>query len=317
MNPNTNNQLVIAVPCYNEEAVLPETNRKLLGVLSQMDAEKLVASNSTILYIDDGSTDKTWEIISQLHEQDGRVCGLKLAGNRGHQNALLAGLLESDADMMLSIDADLQDDINVIPEMVRQYRQGVDVVYGVRKERKTDTFFKRTTAQAFYKLMRRLGDKRIIYNHADFRLMSRRCVEQLRGYKEVNLFLRGVIPSIGLPSTVVYYDRAERLAGESKYPFRKMLNFALDGITSFSIKPLRHIFFVGLLFILVALGIFAYVIAALVKGTQVQGWASLMISIWFVGGCVLVCLSIIAEYVGKIYMEEKGRPRYIIEQYLK
>lgn len=313
-----NTVLAIVVPCFNEEEVLPMTNWQLRDLLDGMIGSRLVGEGSYILYVDDGSRDRTWSIIAGYGEQDAHVRGLKLAGNVGHQNALMAGLdtAREDADVTVSIDADLQDDINAIPEMVKKYNEGCDIVYGVRRKRTTDTFFKRTTAQMFYKFMTGMGVKSV-YNHADFRLMSRRAVDALCQFEERNLFLRGLVPLLGYKTDKVYYDRLERQAGESKYPLSKMLSFAIDGITSFSVKPLRLIFYLGSIFLLISLCILIYVIVALCQGRGVQGWASLMLSIWFVGGCMLICLSIIAAYIGRIYTEGKHRPRYHIEKYLK
>ena len=313
-----NSILAIVVPCYNEEEVLPQTNRQLRDLLDNMTRDGLVSAASYILYVNDGSRDRTWDIIAGYCEADKRVRGLKLAGNVGHQNALMAGLetVRHDADVTVSIDADLQDDIHAIPEMVVKYNEGCDIVYGVRRKRTTDTFFKRTTAQMFYRFMTGMGVKSV-YNHADFRLMSRRAVDALCQYEERNLFLRGLVPLLGYETDKVYYDRLERQAGESKYPLSKMMSFAIDGVTSFSVKPLRLIFDLGMIFLLISLGILIYVIVALCQGRGVQGWASLMLSIWFVGGCVLICLSIIAAYIGRIYTEGKHRPRYNIEKYLK
>ena len=313
-----NSVLAIVVPCFNEEEVLPQTNGQLRALLDGMMRDRLVGSDSYILYVDDGSRDNTWSIIAGYSGQDSHVRGLKLAGNVGHQNALMAGLetARADADVMISIDADLQDDINVIPEMVKKFDVGNDIVYGVRRKRKTDTFFKRTTAQAFYKFMSSMGVK-TVYNHADFRLMSRRAVDALCQYDERNLFLRGLVPLLGYQTDTVYYDRTARQAGESKYPLSKMLSFAVDGVTTISVKPLRLIFYLGAVFLLISLAILIYVIVSLCQGRGVQGWASLMLSIWFVGGCVLICLSIIAAYIGRIYTEGKHRPRYNIDKYLK
>ena len=313
-----NSTLAIVVPCYNEEEVLPQTNQQLRALLDGMMRDQLVGESSYILYVNDGSRDRTWEIIAEYGKQDAHVRGLKLAANVGHQNALMAGLdtARKDADVTVSIDADLQDDINAIPEMVKKYNDGCDIVYGVRRKRTTDTFFKRTTAQMFYKFMTSMGVKSV-YNHADFRLMSRHAVDSLCQYEERNLFLRGLVPLLGYKTDSVYYDRLERQAGESKYPLSKMLSFAIDGVTSFSVKPLRLIFDLGIVFLLISLGILIYVIVSLCQGRGVQGWASLMLSIWFVGGCLLICLSIIAAYIGRIYTEDKHRPRYNIEQYLK
>lgn len=310
--------LYIVIPCYNEEEVLNETSRRILAILDRMEGEGLVATESRMLFVDDGSRDRTWQIIQQLHAADFHVSGVKLAANSGHQNALLAGLLTTSdkADIMVSIDADLQDDAEVIPDMVRKYNEGNDIVYGVRKSRQTDNWFKRTSADIFYRIMQALGAK-TIYNHADFRLMSRRAVRQLSNYRERNLFLRGLVPLLGYRSDIVYYDRARRFAGESKYPLGKMLNFALDGITSFSIRPLRLLFHLGLFFILIALCILIWVLYKYITGDVVTGWSSLILSIWFVGGCVLTGLGITGEYVGKIYLEVKDRPRYNIEQILE
>jgi len=297
---------------------LPQTNRQLRALLDDMIDKSLVGQGSYILYVNDGSRDRTWQLIEEYCAGDDHVRGLKLAGNVGHQNALMAGLdtARADADVTVSIDADLQDDIHVIPEMMQKFDDGCDIVYGVRRKRSTDTFFKRTTAQMFYRFMTSMGVKSV-YNHADFRLMSRRAVNALCQYEERNLFLRGLVPLLGYKTDSVYYDRLERQAGESKYPLSKMLSFAIDGVTSFSVKPLRLIFDLGLIFLLISLGILIYVIVALCQGRGVQGWASLMLSIWFVGGCVLICLSIIAAYIGRIYTEGKHRPRYNIEKYLK
>ncbi len=306
--------LYIVVPCYNETEVLPSTTERLTELLETMTQAGAVSPASRILYVDDGSADGTWTLIEQLAEQHKRVCGVKLAGNVGHQNALMAGLetaIEC-ADFIGTIDADRQDDAGVIPEMVTRWQQGADIVYGVRRERKTDTWFKRTTALAFYRLMARLGVKSV-YNHADFRLMSRRAVAQLLRYRERNLFLRGIVPLVGYRTDSVFYDRTARMAGESKYPLSKMLSFAVDGITSFSIKPVRMVFTLGIIFTLIALGILVYTLVAYFTGRTVSGWASLILSLWFIGGCVLIGLGIVGEYIGKIYIEVKDRPRYNIE----
>lgn len=314
---STTKKLITVVPCYNEEAVLNDTHEKLFTIYVQMINEGLIATNSKILYVDDGSKDRTWQIIEQLTNDGKYASGIKLAHNVGHQNALFAGLTEAkeQGDIILSIDADLQDDIHAIPEMVKEYLNGIDIVYGVRNKRTTDTWFKRTTAIAFYKLMHWLGVN-TIYNHADFRLMSKRAVFQLCLYKERNLFLRGIVPLVGYKSAKVYYDRSERLAGDSKYPLTKMLNFAIDGITSFSVKPVRMVFGLGLLFLLIALAIFIYVLYSAITHSIVPGWASIILSIWFVGACVLMGLGIVGEYIGKIYIEVKNRPRYNIEKQL-
>lgn len=307
--------LAIISPCYNEEEVLPSTTQRLVALLDDMVQRGQVAQESRIVYVDDGSRDRTWELIEQ-YTQGGKVVGVKLAGNSGHQNALMAGMqsVVDWADAQITIDADLQDDIAVIPAMVRDYAQeGCDIVYGVRRERKTDTWFKRTTAQGFYKFMHHLGVK-TVYNHADFRLMSRRATRQLLNYRERNLFLRGIVPLIGYKTAMEYYDRAERTAGESKYPLSKMLNFAIDGITSFSIRPVRLVLGLGGVFMLIALVMLVYVLVSYFSGRAVSGWASMILSIWFVGGCVLVGLGVVGEYIGKIYIEVKDRPRYNIEK---
>lgn len=304
----------IVVPCYNEEAVLNETTSRLLEVMQRV-AEKHTDLQGRIVYVDDGSRDGTWPLIGSLSKQHPQVMGLKLAHNSGHQHALWAGLewAAAHADAAISIDADLQDDVNVIPEMLDLYLGGNDIVYGVRRDRPTDTWFKRTTALAFYKLMSKLGGD-IVYNHADYRLMSRRTLAALMTYGERNLFLRGMVRTLGFPQAMVYYDRGERFAGESKYPLRKMLAFAIDGITSFSVRPLRLISIVGLSFMLVALAVIVYGLVAWLCGRTIQGWTSLLVSLWFIGGALLVALGVIGEYVGKIYAEVKRRPRYFIEE---
>lgn len=307
-------KLVIVVPCYNEELVLHETTRRLVAVLQSLMERKSI-DEGMILYVDDGSKDKTWSIIETLSKETSLVGGLKLSCNRGHQYALWAGLewASAHSDASVSIDADLQDDVNAICLMVDEYHKGNDIVFGVRKERKTDTFFKRTTALAFYRLMR-FFDRRIIYNHADFRLMSRRAMLSLMEYPEDNLFLRGIVASMGYPSTSVYYDRSERFAGESKYPLCKMLSFAFEGITSFSIKPLQLITYLGVAFILIAIGVVAYALYEHFTGHTIDGWTSLLVSMWFIGGCVLMACGITGEYIGKIYMEVKHRPKYFVDK---
>ena len=304
----------IVVPCYNEEAVLNETTGRLLEVMQRV-AEKHADLQGRIVYVDDGSRDGTWSLIGSLSKQHPQVMGLKLAHNAGHQHALWAGLewAAAHVDAAISIDADLQDDVNVIPEMIDCFLGGKDIVYGVRRDRPTDTWFKRTTALAFYKLMSKLGGD-IVYNHADYRLMSRRTLAALMTYGERNLFLRGMVRTLGFPQAMVYYDRGERFAGESKYPLRKMLAFAIDGITSFSVRPLRLISIVGLSFMLVALAVIVYGLVAWLCGRTIQGWTSLLVSLWFIGGAILVALGVIGEYVGKIYAEVKRRPRYFIEE---
>ncbi|MGI6218307.1 MAG: glycosyltransferase family 2 protein [Bacteroidaceae bacterium] len=306
--------LGIVSPCYNESAVLPETARRLTRLLQQLEAEGKVERGSFILFVNDGSTDETWALISRLYRENPYVLGISLAANSGHQNALLAGLLTARgmADAVVSIDADLQDDVSVISQMVDAYAEGYEIVYGVRRSRQTDTFFKRSTALGFYRLMRALG-VRSVYNHADFRLMGRKALESLSEFKERNLFLRGIVPLLGYNSTSVYYDRQERFAGESKYPLRKMLNFAVDGITSFSVKPVRLIFFTGLMLLLLSMAAFVYVFYALFSGRAVAGWTSIMLSIWFIGSIILLSIGVIGEYIGKIYMEVKERPRYHID----
>lgn len=306
--------LTIVVPCYNEEEVLPETIGRLSEVLNNLIAQGLISNESNILFVDDGSKDKTWMLIESYNDINKFVQGLKLSKNAGHQNALLAGLMHAKekSDCVISIDADLQDDLGVIEEFIVKYKDGNDIVYGVRKGRTTDTFFKRFTAQGFYKLMNLMGVN-VVYNHADYRLMSKRVLENLADFKEVNLFLRGLVPLIGFKSTEIYYDRNKRYAGESKYPLKKMLAFAFDGITSFSITPIRLITLLGVLMFSGSLVIGIYVLINKFIGHTVSGWPSLMISIWFIGGVQLVALGLIGEYIGKIYKEVKGRPKYIIE----
>lgn len=306
-------KIAIVVPCYNEEEMLPETTRQLLGIVERLKTECL--ADATLLYVDDGSRDRTWELIRAHAAENPCVHGLKLAHNRGHQQALWAGLdwASEHADAAISIDADLQDDVEAILSMVREFQNGKDIVYGVRKVRTTDTWFKRVTAQGFYRFVKWLGGD-ILYNHADFRLMSRRALKALQEFPERNMFLRGMVYSLGFPHSVVYYDRRERLAGESKYPFGKMLSFALDGITSFSVKPLRFIVYLGLFFILIALAAIVYALVSYFQGHVVPGWSSLLVSLWFIGGAILLAVGIIGEYVGKIYSEVKRRPRYFIEQ---
>lgn len=313
MNISTG-KLAVVLPCFNEEAVLPETISRLEKLMDERMQDILI-DDYILLFVDDGSSDSTWKIIEEAHSKDSHVKGLKLACNVGHQNALMAGLehAKSMADMIVSIDCDLQDDIEVIPEMVKKYSEGFDIVFGVRSSRKVDSWFKRTSALAFYKLMGALG-VRTIYNHADFRLLSRRAVEHLCTFRERNLFLRGMVPLIGYASTSVYYNRQRRVAGTTKYPFRKMMNFAIDGITSFSVKPVRLVMTMGILFITVAFIILLYAIIAYWTGNVVPGWTSLILSVWFVGGCILMGLGIIGEYVGKIYIEVKDRPRFNIEK---
>lgn len=309
--------LYIVVPCYNEEAVLPETSSRMLELMKQMRNDGLVNDKSRIVFIDDGSKDKTWEIIDSLTRAHKEIAGIKLACNAGHQNALFGGLMtvKDECDCVISIDADLQDDINVIPEMVKKFMNGCDVVYGVRNNRDTDTFFKRTTAQGFYRLMQLMGVK-MIYNHADYRLMSARSVAALSQFPERNLFLRGMVPLTGFRSDCVYYNRNERFAGESKYPLKKMLSFAFDGITSFSVSPIRMISALGAIVCIIAVIMGIYTMYEKIAGNTDAGWASLMMSIWFIGGVQLLSLGLIGEYIGKLYKESKRRPRYIIEAYV-
>lgn len=302
--------IYIVIPCYNEQEVLYETTRQLSAMLAA------TSEPTKVLYVDDGSRDATWDIIRNLSKQYDSVEGVRLAHNVGHQQALWAGMeqaLQLGAEAVVSIDADLQDDIAVIPRMISDFRAGDDVVYGVRRERTTDTRFKRWTALAFYRLMNSLGSG-TVYNHADFRLLSRRALEALLSYPERNLFLRGIVPMLGFNTRMEYYDRKERFAGESKYPLAKMLNFALDGITSFSIQPLRWIHGIGLCFILVAFGVMIYALTSYVLGRSLPGWTSLLMSVWLVGGVLLVAIGVTGEYIGKIYMEVKRRPRYFIQE---
>ena len=310
-----NTKLVIVVPCYNEEEVLHETTRQLTAVLTGMEENGKI-EEGCLMYVDDGSRDATWKLIEELSQQNPRVMGLKLAHNVGHQQALWAGLewaADSRFNAIVSIDADLQDDVQAIIEMTDRFNEGMDIVYGVRKERKTDTLFKKHTAQAFYKLMSTMGGD-IVYNHADFRLMSKRALQALIAHPERNLFLRGMVRGLGYPSAFVYYDRHERFAGESKYPLSKMLNFAIDGITSFSVKPLRLITTFGLLFMLISICIIGYALYEYLIGKTIVGWTSLLVSLWFIGGAILTAIVVIGEYVGKIYKEVKRRPRYFIEK---
>jgi glycosyltransferase involved in cell wall biosynthesis len=305
------------IPCYNEEKVLPETEKRLTAKLKEMISCGLADEKSRILFVDDGSKDKTWELIDGYSGGNVLVSGIKLAHNRGHQNALLAGLMTAKecADCAISLDADLQDDVGALDKFVKKYNEGCDIVYGVRNKRDTDTFFKRTTALGFYKFMAALGAD-LVYNHADYRLMSRRALEALSEYKEVNLFLRGLVPLIGYRCDYVYYDRHERFAGESKYPLKKMLSFAVDGITSFSVKPLKMIFNSGMLVFLVSLiGVIWSLISHANGGAA--AWVPAIWSLWLLGGVILLCLGVAGTYIGKIYGEVKARPRYKIEEYKK
>lgn len=310
--------LYLVIPCYNEEEVLPETTRRLTEKLEGLIQQGQIDPRSKIVYVNDGSKDGTWPLIVRLHRENPLVNGINLSRNRGHQNALLAGLMtvKGQADMVISMDADLQDDIDAIDRFIAKYYDGYDVVYGVRSARQTDSWFKRTTAQGFYKLMKFFGVD-IVYNHADYRLMSRRALEELEHYEEVNLFLRGLVPLIGFRSDVVPYERHERFAGESKYPLKKMISFALDGITSFSIKPIRFITGLGVCIFVISLLMLLYFLIVHWTGHTVAGWTSIMVSVWAIGGLQLLAIGIIGEYIGKTYMETKKRPRFIIEEYLQ
>lgn len=303
------------MPCYNEQEALPESNRVLTALLERMADNGEIAADSYVMYVDDGSRDGTWSLIEDYSRESPLVKGLKLAANAGHQNALIAGLaaVADECDASISIDADLQDDVEAIPQMVERYREGYEVVYGVRSSRESDTWFKRESAQSFYRMMNRLGVK-TVYNHADYRLLSAEAIRDFLQYDERNMFIRGIIPGLGRRQTQVSYERRPRMAGESKYPLKKMMNFAVDGITSFSVRPVRMVFFIGVIFLLVALGIFIYVMTRYFSGETIEGWTSLMLSIWFCTGVTLMSLGVIGEYIGKIYTEVKHRPRYAIEK---
>jgi glycosyltransferase involved in cell wall biosynthesis len=301
------------VPCFNEQEVLPETARRLMDVLDRLTATSAISADSEIIFVDDGSRDRTWALIRELNGRDGRMRGVKLSANRGHQTAVIAGLYASSGDAIVSIDADLQDDVQAIVAMVSAYRSGNDVVYGVRQSRTTDTTFKRSTAEWYYRILNTLG-VRVLHNHADYRLLSRRALESLKQYSEVNLFLRGIVPMLGYPSTVVHYDRHERFAGESKYPLRKMLALAADGVTSFTALPLRLIAALGMAISFISLGMVGWVLAVrLFTDMAIPGWASSVIPIYFLGGLQLFSIGVVGEYVSKIYFEAKRRPRYFIE----
>ena len=313
----SNTILFVVIPCYNEEEVLHETARRLREKFSTLiDAGKITAQ-SRIVFVNDGSKDATWKIISELHAADKIFSGINLSRNRGHQNALLAGLMtvKDYADAVISMDADLQDDINAVDEMLVKYAEGYDVVYGVRSKRATDTFFKRFTAEGFYKMIKFLGAD-IIENHADYRLMSKRALNGLAEFEEVNLFLRGMVPMVGYPSTNVYYERAERFAGESKYPLKKMLAFAFEGITSLTIEPIRLITRLGFTISFLSLVMMIWIFYRYFTGGVVSGWSSILVSIWFLGGLVLLSVGVVGEYVGKIYLETKRRPRFIVSEFL-
>ncbi|MCI8776397.1 MAG: glycosyltransferase family 2 protein [Oscillospiraceae bacterium] len=309
--------LYLVIPCYNEEKVLPETSRQLKEKLNHLILNEKISPESRIVFVDDGSKDKTWEMISHLHLQNKIFQGIKLTRNKGHQNALLAGLMTvmDHCDITISLDADLQDDINAIDEMVDKYHEGCDIVYGVRSARKKDTVFKKITAEGFYKLINSMGAE-IVYNHADYRLMSRKALEGLQSFEEVNLFLRGVVPMIGYKSDKVYYERKERFAGESKYPLKKMLAFAWEGITSLSTKPIKFISMLGGLIFIISIIMLVYSLVRHFMGETETGWTSMILSIWSLGGLQLLAIGIIGEYIGKVYLETKKRPKFIVEKYL-
>lgn len=309
--------LNLVIPCYNEEEALPYTKKELDKKMKALIDDGLISKESKVVLVNDGSKDKTWDIITEFHNKDNMYIGINLSRNRGHQNALLAGLMyaRDNADISISMDADLQDDINVIDDMIKKYNNGADIVYGVRNSRKKDTFFKKFTAEGFYRFMSIMGVE-IVFNHADFRLMSKRALEALSNYKEVNLFLRGMVPQLGFKTDIAYYGRNERVAGSSKYPFKKMLGFAIDGITSFSIKPLRMIAFLGIIMCIISFAALIYTTILKISGKVISLESFIMCSIWLVGGIQILCLGIIGEYIGKIYNETKARPRYIIESIL-
>lgn len=314
MNPT----VYFVIPCYNEQEVLEETVKRLTAKMDSMRERGLAGDKSRILLVNDGSKDKTWEIITRLHEENGYVEGVKLAHNRGHQNALFCGLMTAMplCDCAISLDADLQDDVDALDKFVEKFLEGCDVVYGVRNERDTDTWFKRTTAEGYYKILHLLGVD-VVFNHADYRLMSRRALEALSEYKEVNLFLRGMVPLIGYKSDYVYYDRHERFAGESKYPLKKMIALALDGITSFSVKPLKLISNFGVIVSILSVFGLLYALISYFAGWAVSGWTAIVCSIWLLGGLQMLCLGVVGGYVGKIYSEVKARPRYRVEEFLQ
>ena len=309
--------LYVVVPCYNEEEVLEETTRQLKEKMESLIKDKKISKESRVMYVNDGSKDNTWKMIEEISEKEKLFTGISLSRNRGHQNALLGGLMTAKnyADIVISMDADLQDDINAIDKMIDKYYEGADIVYGVRSARKTDTWFKKTTAEGFYKFMKMMGAD-IVYNHADYRLASKRVLDELEKFNEVNLFLRGMFPLIGYKTEVVYYERNERFAGESKYPLKKMLNFAWDGITSFSVKPLRLICTMGFVILFISLIIMIYSLIRKLTGNTVDGWTFITISIWLIGGIQMISTGIIGEYIGKVYNETKRRPRYIISRNL-
>ena len=310
-------KLYIVIPCYNEEEVLDKTKTELKKKMNTLIQNKKIDKQSKVIFVNDGSKDKTWDLIQQFYQEDKLFGGINLSRNRGHQNALLAGLLtvKDDADIVISMDADLQDDVDAIDLMIEKRKEGADVVYGVRNSRKKDSFFKRTTAQGFYRVMKMLGVD-VIYNHADYRLTSRRVLDSLKDYREVNLFLRGIFPLIGFKSDIVYYERKERFAGKSKYPLKKMLNFAWDGITSFSVKPIRLVLNVGVVILFLSFLMILYSVIQKVFGNTVDGWTFIVCSLWLLGGIQMLSLGIIGEYIGKIYSETKARPRYLVTDYL-
>lgn len=310
--------LYLVIPCYNEEQVLPLTKKELKEKMSTLIKSDKISKDSKVMFVNDGSKDKTWNLIEEYHNEDNLFVGIKLSRNKGHQNALLAGLMTAKkyADITISMDADLQDDINVIDKMIEENNKGAEIVYGVRSSRKKDSWFKRFTAESFYKLMRLMGVE-VVFNHADCRLMSKRVLDELEHFDEVNLFLRGIVPLIGFKTSIATYERNKRVAGESKYPLKKMLSFAWDGITSFSVKPLKMITTLGFIMLLISIIMIIYTIVVKILGNTVDGWAFIMLSIWFIGGLQLVSIGLIGEYVGKIYSETKRRPRYIIETELK
>ncbi len=311
-------KLFIVIPCYNEQEALPITAKRLVELTDDMLEKKLIDPGSRIVLVDDGSKDDTWKVITELHEGNSRFEGVKLAHNAGHMNALWAGMTLSveRCDCVITIDADLQDDVNAMYGFLEEFRKGADVVYGVRSSREKDTFFKRTTAQGFYKGMRKLGVD-LVYNHADYRLLSKRALEALLSFGEVNMFLRGMVPMLGFKTAQVYYERGERVAGESKYPLKKMIAFAAEGVTSLSNRPIRWVLGLGAVCALLGVAMAVYVIVSLVQGRTVAGWASMMMSIWLLGGLQLIALGVIGEYVGKVYMETKRRPKFILEEHLK
>lgn len=306
--------LSIVVPCYNEEEVLSQAGERLVAVLDRLARDGRISEHSKIWFVDDGSEDRTWEVIERLVHQDRRFSGIRLSRNRGHQNALLAGLFTATGDAVISIDADLQDDVGAIDAMLAEFENGVDVVYGVRKRRESDSFFKRASAETFYRLLNAMGAESV-FNHADYRLMSRRALEELKTFREVNLFLRGIVPLLGFRSSVVYYDRSERFAGESKYPLRKMIALALDGVTSFSVTPLRLITLIGFVIFAATIAVSFWALwIRFFTDNAVPGWTSIVLPIYFLGGLMILCIGVIGEYLGKIYAEVKARPRYIIDK---